>query len=117
MKKEKVYTGYAIVSRDILDDEMYKKGRFGISLHDRNLDTCKRYCRGDQMVVKTYRVLLARFLELRWITKYPRFEKSHRLQSPRYIQLWHLRISWGKDYTDGYERDIVFQKEDGNEGK
>lgn len=38
--RKKIYTGYAVVSRDILDDTVYKKGRFGISLHDRTLDTC-----------------------------------------------------------------------------
>lgn len=110
--KDRIYTGYAVVSRDILDDAAYKKGRFGISLHDRNLDTCKRYCRNDSIVVRTYRVVCARYLELRWIPKYPHFGKSSRLSNPKYIQLWHLMIRWGVDYTDGYEREIVYQKED-----
>lgn len=65
--KERIYTGYAVVSRDILDDAVYKKGRFGISLHDRNLETCKRYCRRDSVIVRTYRVVCARYLELRWM--------------------------------------------------
>lgn len=112
MKKEKIYTGYAVVSRDILDDAVYKKGRFGISLHDRYLDTCKRDCRNDSIVVRTYRVVCARYLELRWIQKYPHFGKSSRLSNPRYIRLWHLQIGWGVDYTDGYEREIIYQKED-----
>lgn len=38
--KKRIYTGYAVVSKDILDDAVYKKGRFGISLQDYSLDTC-----------------------------------------------------------------------------
>lgn len=112
MKKERIYTGYAVVSKDILDDKAYKNGTFGISLHDRDLETCKEYCRKDTIVVKTYRRLFSKFLEFRWITKYPYFGKSHRLQNPKYIQLWHLRIIWGVEFTDGYEREIVYKKED-----
>lgn len=111
MKKERIYTGYAIVSRDILDDKVYKNGRYGISLHDQNLETCKRYCRKDTIIVRTYRVVRARFLTFQWIKKYPYFGKSNRLQNPRFIQLWHLRIEWGKSFTDGYEREIIYQKE------
>lgn len=110
--KERIYTGYAVVSKDILDDAVYKKGRFGISLHDRSLETCKRYCHHGSIVVKTYRDVCARYFELRWITKYPHFGKSHRLSNPRYIQLWHLQFMWGVDYTDGYEREIVYQNQE-----
>lgn len=110
--KERIYTGYAVVSKDILDDAFYKKGKFGISLDGMDLETCKRYCYGDRIVVKTYRDVCARYIELRWKNKYPHFGKSHPHSNPRYIQLWHLQIRWGVDYTNGYEREIVYQKED-----
>lgn len=112
MSKKRVYTGYAIVSKDILDDTVYKRGHFGISLDGRDLETCKRYCRKDQIVVRTYQTVLSKGFSIRWIFKYPRFAKSHRLSSPRYIQLWHLIIEWETRHTNGYERQAVYQIED-----
>ena len=111
MNKERIYTGYAIVSKDIMDDAVYKKGAFGISLCDRDLETCKRYCRKDQMVVRTYQDVLSRDFRLRWFGKYPHFAKTRRHCIPHYIQLWHLRIEWGTEYTYGYERRAVYQPE------
>ena len=108
--KEKIYTGYAVVSRDILDDKVFKKGLFGISLHNVDLETAKRYCHNGSIVARTYRVPLARNLKFRWMCKYPQFEFRVRY-SPAYIQLWHFRIEWGTDYTDGYEREIIYEKE------
>lgn len=107
--KERIYTGYAVVSKDILDDAVYKKGRFVISLHDRCLETCKRYCRNDSIVVRTYQTVFCRFIKFKWVRKYPEFRHhSSRLDNPKYLQLWHLRIEWGTDYTDDYERKAVY---------
>lgn len=112
MPKKRFYTGYAVVSKDILDDTIYKKGHFGISLRRNDLETCKRYCHDDSIVVQTYRDVLARFVKFKWVRKYPVFECSRKYSEPKYIQLWHFRIEWGTDYVDGYEREIVYQKED-----
>lgn len=111
-RNDRFYTGYAIVTRDILDDTVYKKGAFGISFSRGDLETCKRYCYGGHIVVRTYREVLAWFIRFKWVKKYPVWEKSHRYCYPKYIQLGHFRIEWGKDYTDGYERKIVYQKQD-----
>lgn len=113
-KKEnkKFYTGYAIVSRDILDDEAYKKGTFGISFSGGDLETCARYCHGDRIVVRTYREVFAWFVRFKWVKKYPLWEKSRKHSYPKFVQLGHFRIEWGKDYTDAYEREIVYQKQD-----
>jgi hypothetical protein len=111
MSKKRIHTGYAIVSKTILDDETYKKGRFGISLSDRDLETCKRYCRKDQIVVRTYLAVLSKSFTIKWIVKYPCFGKSNKYATCKYIQLWHLRIELDTKYTDGYERDIVYEKE------
>ena len=112
MSKQKIYTGYAVVSRDILDDKIYKDGRFGISLKDRNLEICKEYCRKGSIVVRTYRTLFSKSLEFRWIVKYPCFGKSGKYATTKYIQLWHLRIVADTQYTDGYEREIIYEKEE-----
>lgn len=111
MAKEKFYTGYAVVSKSILDDKTYKNGSFGISISDRDLETCKRYCHDDSIVVRTYRDVLARFVKFKWVRKYPEFRRSRKYENPSYIQLWHLRIECGTDYTNGYERIAVYQKE------
>lgn len=109
MSKERKYTGYAIVTKDIMDDKVYKRGAFGISFDGRDLDTCKKYCHEGHIVVRTYEGVLSRDFRLRWITKYPHFSKSHRHCIPHYIQLWHLKIEWGTEYTNEYERQIVYQ--------
>lgn len=111
MSKKRIYTGYAIVSKTILDDETYKKGRFGIGLSDIDFETCKRYCRNDQIVVRTYQQVLSKSFTIKWIVKYPRFEISDKYATCKYIQLWHLRIELSTKYTNGYERDIVYEKE------
>lgn len=110
--KKRIYTGYAIVTRDILDDEVYKEGRFGISMRYHEMESLKPYCRGDRIIVRTYRVVIARFVNFRWIIKYPHFVWPRRYQNPTTLQIWHLRIDWGVDYGDGYEREVVYQKED-----
>jgi hypothetical protein len=111
MSKERIYTGYAIVSKDIMDDNVYRKGAFGISLDGRDLETCKRYCHEGQIVVRTYQDVLSRDFKIRWIRKYPIFSKSHRHSYPRYIQLGHLKFEWSTEYTNGYERKAVYQPE------
>ena len=68
--KERIYTGYAVVSRDILDDKVFKNGHFGISLHNVDLETAKRYCHNGSIVVRTYRVPLARNLKFRWMERF-----------------------------------------------
>ena len=110
MSKPRTYTGYAIVTKNIMDDKVYKKGAFGISLSGRDLDTCKKYCRKDQIVVRTYREILSRGFGIRWIRKYPCFSKSHKFSSPRYIQLGHLMLEWGAEHKDrsfNWVRDLV----------
>lgn len=108
IKKDKHYTGYAIVSKDILDDKVYKSGHFGISLSGRDFDTCKRYCRGGSIVVKTYRVVLYRFIKIKWIKKYPVFRYSRKYEYPKFFQLGHLCFEWGTNHTDEYEREAVY---------
>ena len=108
MKREKHYTGYAVVSKDILDDKVYKSGHFGISLSNRDFETCKRYCHNDSIVVRTYQAVFCRFVKIKWVRKYPEFSHSRRLCYPKYLQLWHLRIEWGTDYRDDYERKAVY---------
>lgn len=112
MSKQRIYTGYAIVTKDILDDKIYKSGHFGISLNDTDLETCKRYCMKDKIVVRTYQTVLSKGFSIRWVKKYPCFAKSHRHSNPRYLQLWHLRLEWDTRYTSGYERQAVYQPED-----
>ena len=109
MSKERRYTGYAIVTKDIMDDKVYKRGAFGISLDGKDLETCKRYCHEGYIVVRTYQDVLSRDFGIRWIRKYPHFSKSHRHSYPRYIQLGHLKIEWDTKYTNGYERQAVYQ--------
>ena len=112
MSKQKIYTGYAIVTKDILDDKVYKSGHFGISLDGKDLETCKQYCRKDQIVVRTYQTVLSKGFSIRWVKKYPCFAKSYRYSSPRYIQLWHLIIEWETRHTNGYERQAVYKPEE-----
>ena len=111
MAKEKVYTGYAVVTKDILDDKVFKRGSFGISFDGRDFDTCKRYCHGDRIVVRTFRKVLAKSITFKWVFRYPHFEKSHRHSYPCYIQLWWLRIEWDTIHTNGYEREAVYTPE------
>lgn len=111
MAKNRYYTGYAIVSESILDDKVYKRGGFGISLSERDLEDCKRYCHKGSIVVKTYRDILARYIKIKWVRKYPMFYRSRRCENPHYIQFGHLRFEWGIDYTAGYEREAVYRPE------
>ena len=108
MKREKHYTGFAVVSKDILDDKVYKSGHFGISLSNRDFETCKRYCRDDSIVVRTYQAVFCRFIKIKWVRKYPEFRHSRRLENPKYLQLWHLRFEWGTDYKYDSERTSVY---------
>ena len=111
MKNKRFYTGYAVVSKDILDNKKYKKGAFGVSLTDRNFETCKKYCRIDQVVVQTYRIVLSKSITFKWIRKYPCFSKSRRRWNPHYIQLLWLRIEWETIHTNEYERTVIYEKE------
>lgn len=111
MSKKRIYTGYAVVSKDILDDEVYKKGRFGISFSEHSLEDCKRYCHKGYVVVRTYQTVLSRGIAIRWVYKYPRFERSSKYSSERYIQIWHIRVEMSVRYACGYEREVVFEND------
>lgn len=110
MTKERVYTGYAVVTKDILDDKVYKNGAFGISFTDRSLETCKRWCNGNHIVVRTYRTVIARSISFRWVSKYPCFKIPKRHWIPCILQLGFLQIVFEKSYGDEYEREIVYEK-------
>ena len=112
MKKKKRYTGYAVVTKDILDDRVYKNGHFGISLSGRDFDTCKRYCHNGDIVVQTYQDVLCRFIKVKWVRKYPEFRRSKKCEYPKYLQLWNLRFEWGTDYTNDYERVAVYEPDE-----
>lgn len=114
MGKDKIYTGYAVVEREILDDKIYKRGRFGVRLKDRDLEHCKKYCPKGYIVVQTYRAIGSFGLAIRWSVKYPYFGLYLRRSGiyPKYIQLWHLSIELEKQYTDEFEREIIYEKED-----
>lgn len=110
-KTEKRFTGYAVVSKDIFDDKVFKSGAFGIAYTDHDLKTCMRYCHGGSVVVPTYRGVLGKSLTIKWIRKYPRFEKSRRYSYPKYLQIVHLLFEWETIYTDEYERVAVYDPE------
>lgn len=109
MSKEKMYSGFAVVTKDILDDDAFKKGRFGIAFSDYNLEKCKSYCYGDRIIVHTYRVVHSRYIRVQWIKKYPRIEFPSKYS--KLLRLGHLQIDWGTNHMDAYERIPVYQKE------
>ena len=108
MAKEKVFTGYAVVTNDIVDDKVFKRGSFGISFDGRDLETCKRYCHGNHIVVRTFRKVIAKSITFKWNYDYPRFEISRRHSYPCYIQLWWLRIEFDTIHANGYERTAIY---------
>lgn len=112
MAKEKIYTGYAVVTKDILDDKVFKRGGFGISFDHHDLEKCKRYCYAAHIVVRTFRKVLARSITFKWVYRYPRFYVSSRHCQPWYIQLWWLCIELETQYTNGYDREIVYERKD-----
>jgi len=112
MAKEKKYTGYAIVSKDIFDDKVFKRGDFGICLTDRSLETCKDYCNRGYVVVRTYRALLGKSFSVKW-TNYSLWD-VYRIEGLKCLQLGHLRFECETLYYDRYERVAVYDPEDQN---
>lgn len=108
-KKKRSYTGYAVVTRKILDDKAFKRGSFGICLCNYDLETCKRYCHKGDIVVRTYRKAIAKSITFKIVFKHPCFEWSKRYYNPQYIKLGHLWIEWETIYSDGYEREIIYE--------
>lgn len=108
--KNRIYTGYAVVTSDILDDKKFKKGVFGITFKNADFEKCKRYCYRDGIIVRTYRRAFSYDILIRWIRKYPQFRISDKYASEKYIQIGHLKISCCTTYRDDYERVALYQE-------
>lgn len=85
--------GYAVMSED----------RTGISFEDRSLETCKKYCREEDIIVKvtpkvcgfSVRVWLGRYDKL---LSYSRFWK--------YANVFRLNVSWRKEFQHKYGEEV-----------
>lgn len=81
MKKEKIFGGYQVRTKDLT----------GISFQDYSLETCKRYCRKGYVVVSTYRKCFGIEIRISWMKWYKPFQFVR--FSKRFNILW-LNVSW-----------------------
>ncbi len=92
---KKIYTGYAVVTKDFS----------ATSFSDYNLDTCKRYCRKEYVIIRTYRKKLGYEFRLCWMKWYKPF--SFRFRWREANLLW-FHINWSIIYTDEWEKEVVW---------
>jgi hypothetical protein len=69
--------GYAVMTRDLK----------GISLSDRDIEICKRYCRGDSVIVERIPVKCGIAVSL--LNIYP-FTSFHKIKSKDYLSIYIL---------------------------
>ena len=107
-EKEKEYTGYAVVSKEVLNDRSYKAGKFTVYYQSYNLEACKNHCEYNGIIVRTYKVLYARYLQFHFYTKHACAVKNFHSSYWPGIDLGFVRIDWGNSYVDGFERKIIY---------
>lgn len=100
--KKKIYTGYAVVN----------KAMTGCSISDQSLETCKRYCRNGDVIIRTYRKLLGYNLNLYWM----KWDKPFSFRFTwNHGNFFWLHLNWSKIYTDQWEKVVFWEPEGKNE--
>lgn len=97
-KKKKIYTGYAVVSRD----------RSGCSFEGECLETCKRYCRHDDIIVRKTRYRFGYGFRICWYKWYKPFQFRWRW---RECNILKLHIRWEVIYGDKWDGEVVWESE------
>jgi len=95
-KKKKYYTGYAVVTEDFT----------ATSFSDRDIETCKRYCRMGYVIIRTYSKTIGHKFRIYWHKWYKPFEFKWRW---RRINILRLHIDWDVVNIDEWEKEVVWR--------
>lgn len=85
--------GYAVMSED----------RTGISFDDRSLETCKRYCREGDIIVKATPKVCGFSVRV-WLGGYDKPLSYSRFG--RYANVFRLNVSWKKEFRHKYGEEV-----------
>lgn len=77
--------GYAVMSKNL---DAY-------SFQDENLETCKRYCRNGDVIVKMIPYVCGSSIKIIWRKPYKLIEFKKRF---RYGNIFWLHLSWNREY-------------------
>lgn len=94
--KEKIYTGYAVVTEDFS----------ATSFSDYSFETCKRYCRKGYVIIRTYRKKMGYQFRICWYKWYKPFEL--RSKWGRFNLLW-LHVNWDVINHDEWEKEVIWR--------
>lgn len=100
MINKRVFSGYQVRSKDLS----------GISLTNYDFETCKRYCRKDDVIVSTYWKKYGIEIRMYWMKWYKPFLFKCRI-SHRFNILW-LHVNWNYLTIEAVDKVVYENKEE-----